>query len=484
MGTERDDVDAALDSLEAELLVDASADIREVDEAAPASPPELPSRSAGSGRHSVFDDLVAADNASASALHGNPDEKIETLRGRLRHAEAAMARVREAWDLREREVGNLEQALDEAQQRAEEAGHKRAAFEQFFETKKKEFTEYIEGVTRAFAEKDEVEKSLRSQIAALRQESAAHGEELRRSRDDLRGGLDAAGAELERARAQVEELRQEVADTRSALGHEIEVRDEALAKLKRMVQVQRAAVSERDATIEQQMDTVEERERATARLLAEKETLERALQSKAVENEHQALAELRATHARDVGEQEAALERARASLEQSKRELRLRDATIAELHSDLDTLSHRVTQAEADRAASQQQNPADENGAAHAELAQRDETIATLRAAVEEQLRAAAERELKIETLEVQAAEARRDALRAAEQAMQQPAPGGTNANVKTVRLKKALHLADRLFFDLESGHPTLFQGRDGTGEMLARLRKAVALARKAAEMI
>ena len=67
--------------------------------------------------------------------------------------------------------------------------HQRALLEQFFETKKTEFTEYIDKVTRAFADKDETERSLRDQIAALRADVEARARELEAVRDDLRGDL-------------------------------------------------------------------------------------------------------------------------------------------------------------------------------------------------------------------------------------------------------------------------------------------------------
>ena len=524
---DKDDVDQALDSLEAELFDDISDELDELEHvegvedvqnvesvesverveevadleegpAAPSGPPKLPRRPTGSTRRIAFDELFVADTAPA-LVGGTPDQKIEYLRNKLRHAETIIARVREAWEMRETEMDDFEATAAEARKHAEQAVQQRVALEQFFESKKAEFTDYINKVTRAFAEKDETERSLRAQLDQARADNRARTEELGAAQDGLRADLDEARAEVEAACARADEAHQELADTRDALHHDIELRDEAIAKLKKLVEDQRGAIAERDAALEEQMDATAEQERQAARALAEKQKLERALSSRAAQaqDEHAALEQVRVALEQDIAERDDTIERLKVGLAEVQKTLRERDHDVEELRTELALAGENAAKMENDKASLERQLRAEIDTLTLSIEADRDaasvsrshdaaqtETIGRLKEMLEEHQRRVTERDLRIETLETEVAEAKREALRAQEQAMRQAAPGAPVDGARGARLQKALHLADRLFFDLESGHPDLFDATQSTGEMLARLRKAVALARKAAEML
>jgi chromosome segregation ATPase len=437
--------------------------------------------------------LFAAEGAQPAAAAEMSEDKVEHLRAQLKQSEATLAEVREAWAAREGEVDELKTAVARERQRADQANERRAAIEDFFERKKAEFTDYIGQVTKAFADKDEAEKSLREQIEKLRGEAAARGEELHADQEELRSELEDLRAELEFTAAREEDARREVTDTRESLEHEIALRDEAIAKLKKLADELRASVSEREATIEEQMDAFAEQDKRAARLLAEKQKLERELSAKAAEasDEHDTLEEVRQALENDIADRDAAIARLKAGVVDAQKELRERAATIEALGTEAALLQEQIDKAEADRGSLERKLRAEietikasaQTGRqSDAQAAARDEALRRMKSLVKELRSALAERETKIETLVTDVAAAKRDALRAQEQSMQQTGPGVDPA--KTARLKKALNLADRLFVDLESAHASLFDQGAGAGELLGRLRKAVSLARKAAELI
>ncbi|OGR09224.1 MAG: hypothetical protein A2341_23650 [Deltaproteobacteria bacterium RIFOXYB12_FULL_58_9] len=128
----------------------------------------------------------------------------------------------------------------------------------------------------------------------------------------------------------------------------------------------------------------------------------------------------------------------------------------------------------------------------------RNETIAKLESLLEEQRAVVGERNARIEELETQLEGAAEAALAQAQEIdVLRKTTASLQGELNTVaagdpirdeaslaRLSKALALAERMLGDLEVGNPGLFDVREATGEMLTKLRKAVAIAARAAQSV
>jgi hypothetical protein len=196
------------------------------------TPPPLRQRVVVSGQAPVwtgktaFTDLFVVESMVPPALGAGPQEKVEYFREKLRRSETLLGRLREAWAVREREVDHLESLWQQAKVQADESMHKvqelsqrMSAMERFLEQKKHEFEQYGQRVTQLFAGKEEALKAAQARIEVLEQ---ALGEAENHS-----------------------------GDARAALEHDVQVRDEALARLKVALEDRRAAVLERDEQNEQ-----------------------------------------------------------------------------------------------------------------------------------------------------------------------------------------------------------------------------------------
>jgi chromosome segregation ATPase len=201
------------------LLGGLEADTAKVSTDAPKPPPlQRPPSGPYKGR-TPFPDLFAAEASAqpTAAVRGGPEEKIEYFREKLRRAEAQIARFREAWQAREWDLDSAEVLIAEQKKRADESTAALQQVQLFLEKKKEEFEAYSKKVTQAFADKDASEKKLREELAALRQ--------------------------------QIDGERREIMQSQEQSEHEVQLRDEAVKKLKEAIASQRRALEERDVSI-------------------------------------------------------------------------------------------------------------------------------------------------------------------------------------------------------------------------------------------
>lgn len=254
-----EDVDIALAVLGGPSVAGGTGEWRPEDGAS--SPPALPSATQGrppgpyTGR-TRFDNLFQSDNISSARASGGPEEKVTYFRDKLRHAEGQIARLREAWAIREGELDTLEALLAEERERGSGGSARLAALERFLADKKQEFDDYAKKVTEAFAAKEKDQEQLQEQLRNLKAEIAEKEKAFRSSvlgyEDELarrdtrvqqllealkeaRGGLDEREQRFEAVNARFFEAAEELSTVRgqeTALRAQIETHERTISALR------------------------------------------------------------------------------------------------------------------------------------------------------------------------------------------------------------------------------------------------------------